>query len=66
MIKPINVSVPLTGDRLWNNAPPCGERIRYRQGNGRYEEAYGEFIFDAVDVESVLIDRLQKNTNHRG
>ena len=50
-------------DQLWNNPPPCGERIRYRQGHGRYEETYGEFILDAVDVESTLIDRLQKNPN---
>ena len=50
-------------DQLWNNPPPCGERIRYRQGHGRNEEPHGEFIFDAADVEADLIDRLQKTPN---
>lgn len=50
-------------DQLWNNPPPCGPRIRYRQGHGRYEETYGEFILDASDVESKLREHLRNASN---
>jgi hypothetical protein len=43
---------------LLKNPPPCGSVICYRQGCGRYEETYGEFLFPAVEVEQALRKRL--------
>lgn len=50
-------------DQLWNDPPPCGSVIRYRQGQGRYEETYGEFIFRASEVERSLRNRLRDSPN---
>lgn len=48
-------------DQLWDNPPPCGPWIRYRQGQGRYgDKTYGEFIFKADDVKLNLIEHLQE------
>jgi len=56
--------------RLWNNPPPCGSLIIYRQGSGRYEETFGEFIFRSDDIEKELELRIGHNThladNHEG
>ena len=33
---------------LWENPPPCGSVIRYRQEYEEYRETYGEFLFRAA------------------
>jgi hypothetical protein len=44
------------------NAPPvCGTYIRFKQGPGRGEQAFGDFIFNSTDVEEVLIAHLAEN-----
>ena len=48
-------------DHLWENPPPCGSVIRYRQEYDEYRETYGEFLFRTVDVEEALCDRLQES-----
>ena len=48
-------------DQFRTNPPPCGPLIRYRQGHGGYEEAHGEFLFSASDVERILTNRLKDN-----
>ena len=51
-------SVQAEEARLRECPPPSGDRVRYRQGQGRYEESYGEFVFDSSDVEEVLQAKL--------
>jgi len=46
--------------QLWENPPPCGSVIRYRQEYGPYEETHGEFLFRAADVERALCTRLEE------
>ena len=48
-------------DHLWENPPPCGSVIRYRQEYDEYRETYGEFLFRTVDVEQALCDRLEES-----
>ena len=48
---------------LWENPPPCGPLIRYRQEYGCYTESYGEFIFHASQVEQVIRQRLAQWPN---
>jgi hypothetical protein len=43
---------------LWENPPPCGSLIRYRQEYGCYTESYGVLIFNASQVEQVIRQRL--------
>ena len=45
---------------LWENPPPCGSLIRYRQQYGCYAETYGEFLFHASEVEKVLRQRFSE------
>lgn len=45
--------------RLWNNPPPCGPTIRYRQDFGRNGETFGEFTFQSADVETAVLARLR-------
>ncbi|WP_019531296.1 hypothetical protein [Dasania marina] len=48
-------------DKLFENVPLCTNTILYRQGIGRCSTTYGEFVFDADDVEEVLNNKLVKN-----
>jgi len=50
-------------DELWENPPPCGSVIFYRQEHGHYEETYGEFLFSAAEVEQALRGRLKESPN---
>lgn len=49
-------------ERLWENPPPCGPVIRYVP-ECIYEEAYGEFLFSAADVEQALKNALREYPN---
>jgi hypothetical protein len=54
-------------DQLWENPPPCGSVIRYRQEYEFYgfHETYGEFLFNAADVEQTLRTRIRDSPNLR-
>jgi hypothetical protein len=45
--------------RLWDNPPPCGAHILYRQDYSPDAETFGEFTFRRVDVENCLTDKLR-------
>ncbi len=47
--------------RLWNKPPPCAAVIQYRQGDGFYDETFGEFMFRAGDVQDALVSRMREN-----
>lgn len=46
-------------DLLWHNPPPCGAIIRFGNEIGSPEGTYGDFEFDAADVEIALRYQLQ-------
>lgn len=50
-------------DQLRENPPPCGSLIRYRQEHGPYTETYGEFLFQAPQVEQALRQHLSGAPN---
>jgi hypothetical protein len=47
--------------RLRINLPPCGELISYRPKIVDDEDAFGEFIFYASDVEDYLLRKIDDN-----
>jgi hypothetical protein len=47
--------------RLWNNPPPCGPVIRYRQGHAGFGETFGELTFKTIDLEETLVARIRQS-----
>lgn len=43
--------------RWWNNPPPCGAQILYRQS----DDVFGEFTFHSDDIEKFLVDKLNEH-----